>query len=160
GDGNRSPSRWALPRPATPKPATGSHRRAPPARPQRHAATDSVLTSSPSRKTGNVRVHQTSAKGNLEPRPVPANAWSWGCASVTKTTSNLREGPMSISSRVRLVAGLLAGVALGIGANASYAQNPPLPDHPVVSVGGQTYTPRSILARNMGTNEDQTSQFP
>src|ERR1043165_3454283 len=67
---------------------------------------------------------------------------------------------MSISSRIRLVAGLLSGVALAIGANASYAQNPPPPDHPVVSVGGQTYTPRSILARNMGTNEDQTSQFP
>jgi metallo-beta-lactamase class B len=40
------------------------------------------------------------------------------------------------------------------------AQNPPPPDHPAVTVKGQTYTPRSILARNMGTPEDQTSQFP
>jgi metallo-beta-lactamase class B len=42
---------------------------------------------------------------------------------------------------------------------ASYAQNQP-PDHPSVTVGGQTFTPRSILARNMGTLEDQTTQFP
>ena len=33
-------------------------------------------------------------------------------------------------------------------------------DHPSVTVHGQVYTPRSILARNMGTNEDQTTQFP
>jgi metallo-beta-lactamase class B len=34
------------------------------------------------------------------------------------------------------------------------------PDHPSVTVHGQVYTPRSILARNMGSNEDQTTQFP
>jgi metallo-beta-lactamase class B len=34
------------------------------------------------------------------------------------------------------------------------------PDHPSVTVHGQTYTPQSILTRNMGTSEDQTSQFP
>src|SRR5213593_469652 len=34
------------------------------------------------------------------------------------------------------------------------------PDHPSVTVHGQVYTPRSILARNMGTNDDQTTQFP
>ena len=67
---------------------------------------------------------------------------------------------MNVSLRVRLIASLLGAVALGIGANASYAQNPPPPDYPVVSVGGQSYSPRSILARNMGTPEDQTSQFP
>ena len=33
-------------------------------------------------------------------------------------------------------------------------------DHPAVTVHGHTYTPRSILARNMGTPEDQTTQFP
>jgi len=33
-------------------------------------------------------------------------------------------------------------------------------DHPSVTVQGRTYTPRSILARNMGTPEDQTTQFP
>jgi metallo-beta-lactamase class B len=33
------------------------------------------------------------------------------------------------------------------------------PDLPAVTVRGQTYTPRSILSRNMGTNEDQTTEF-
>jgi metallo-beta-lactamase class B len=33
------------------------------------------------------------------------------------------------------------------------------PDHPSVTVRGKTYTPRSILARNMGTEADQTTQF-
>jgi metallo-beta-lactamase class B len=42
---------------------------------------------------------------------------------------------------------------------AAVAQNPPPADHPAVTVKGQTYTPRSILARNMGTPEDQTTQF-
>jgi len=46
-----------------------------------------------------------------------------------------------------------------LGANTSQAQNPP-PDHPAVTVQGHIYTPRSILARNMGTEEDQTKQFP
>ena len=34
------------------------------------------------------------------------------------------------------------------------------PDHPSVTVHGQVDTPRSILARNMGTDADQTTQFP
>jgi len=33
-------------------------------------------------------------------------------------------------------------------------------DHPSVTIRGQTYTPQSILTRNMGTPEGQTSQFP
>jgi metallo-beta-lactamase class B len=33
------------------------------------------------------------------------------------------------------------------------------PDLPAVTVRGQTYTPRSILSRNMGTDEDQTTAF-
>ena len=40
------------------------------------------------------------------------------------------------------------------------AQGQPPPDRPSVTVRGQTYTPRSILARNMGTEQDQTTQFP
>src|SRR5207244_9545688 len=32
--------------------------------------------------------------------------------------------------------------------------------HPALSVHAQTYTPRSILSRNMGTPEDQTTPFP
>jgi len=39
------------------------------------------------------------------------------------------------------------------------AQNPPPADHPAVTVHGQTFTPRTILARNMGTDEDQTTAF-
>jgi len=34
------------------------------------------------------------------------------------------------------------------------------PDHPSVTVHGQVYTPRSILARNMGSAADQETQFP
>ena len=56
-----------------------------------------------------------------------------------------------------LFAALLGAAALSPA--ASVAQNP-TPDHPAVTVQGQTYTPRSILARNMGTPEDATSQFP
>jgi len=51
-------------------------------------------------------------------------------------------------------------LALGVvalAATAIYAQQP---DHPSVTVRGQVYTPRSILARNMGTEQDQTTQFP
>jgi metallo-beta-lactamase class B len=33
-------------------------------------------------------------------------------------------------------------------------------DHPSVTVEGQSYTPLSILNRNMGTPEDQTTAFP
>jgi metallo-beta-lactamase class B len=42
---------------------------------------------------------------------------------------------------------------------AVLAQNPP-PDHPVVTVRGKEYTPRSILARNMGSEMDRVTQFP
>ncbi len=57
--------------------------------------------------------------------------------------------------------GLFAALvgAAGLAPAACAAQNP-TPDHPAVTVHGQTYTPRSILARNMGTPEDATSQFP
>jgi metallo-beta-lactamase class B len=34
------------------------------------------------------------------------------------------------------------------------------PDHPGVILNGQTFTPRSILARNMGMPEEQTTAFP
>jgi metallo-beta-lactamase class B len=34
------------------------------------------------------------------------------------------------------------------------------PDHPSVIAQGTTFTPRSILARNMGTPDDQTTAFP
>src|SRR6201987_5969500 len=41
---------------------------------------------------------------------------------------------------------------------AAFAQN--APDHPSVNAQGKTFTPRSILARNMGTPEDQSTAFP
>jgi metallo-beta-lactamase class B len=62
-------------------------------------------------------------------------------------------------SRLHSSSCLFAATLVVLGANASQAQNPP-PDHPAVTVKGRTYTPRSILARNMGTEEDQTKQFP
>jgi metallo-beta-lactamase class B len=51
---------------------------------------------------------------------------------------------------VRAISLLAAALALG--------QAPA--DHPAVTVQGQTYTPASILSRNMGTAEDQETAFP
>jgi metallo-beta-lactamase class B len=62
---------------------------------------------------------------------------------------------MKTSIRLSLMAGAAALVL-----SAAYAQNPPPPDHPSVTMYGQTFTPRSILQRNMGTPEDQTTAFP
>ena len=62
-------------------------------------------------------------------------------------------------TRLHSLSCLFGATILVLGANTSQAQNPP-PDHPAVTVKGRTYTPRSILARNMGTEEDQTTQFP
>ena len=67
---------------------------------------------------------------------------------------------MNRMSRFNLFACLLGATVFGPGASTSQAQSPPPADHPAVTVKGQTYTPRSILARNMGTPEDQTTQFP
>jgi metallo-beta-lactamase class B len=67
---------------------------------------------------------------------------------------------MKIISRSALCMGLLGTAILGAGVNMSLAQAPPPADHPAVTVNGKTYTPRSILARNMGTPADQTTQFP
>src|SRR5213593_3498273 len=56
----------------------------------------------------------------------------------------------------------MATIILAVSAKGIAAQTAgqPAPDHPSVTVHGQTYTPRSILARNMGTPEDQAAQFP
>jgi metallo-beta-lactamase class B len=55
---------------------------------------------------------------------------------------------------------LLGALALLPQTVASLAQAPQLPaDHPAVTVRGQTYTPRSILSRNMGSPDDQTTAF-
>ncbi|MEO8260826.1 MAG: subclass B3 metallo-beta-lactamase [Acidobacteriota bacterium] len=67
---------------------------------------------------------------------------------------------MTSFTRPNLLTCFLGAAALGLGAGPGLAQNPPPPDQPAVTVKGQTYSPRSILARNMGTPEDQTTQFP
>src|SRR5215510_866884 len=55
----------------------------------------------------------------------------------------------------------LAAIAIaGAADRAVRAQGQPPPDHPSITVRGQTYTPRAILTRNMGTPEDQTTAFP
>jgi metallo-beta-lactamase class B len=58
----------------------------------------------------------------------------------------------------RSLACLLGALVLCPG--AIQAQGTPPPDHPAVTVKGQTYTPRSILARNMGTEADRITAFP
>lgn len=65
-------------------------------------------------------------------------------------------------SRLRLFTCLVAALVPGPSANTSEAQTAGQPpaDHPVITVHGRTFTPRSTLARNMGTPEDQTTQFP
>lgn len=67
---------------------------------------------------------------------------------------------------MRYAGGLVRGASLRLcvlvllcaRVQVSLAQN--APDLPSVTVRGQTYTPRSILARNMGSEEDQTTAFP
>ncbi|HEY1910531.1 MAG TPA: subclass B3 metallo-beta-lactamase [Vicinamibacterales bacterium] len=61
-------------------------------------------------------------------------------------------------SRLGLVMCLVAGVFV-LSPGRSWAQGQPAPDHPAITVKGQTYTPRSILARNMGSEDDQTIAF-
>src|SRR5437764_65923 len=62
---------------------------------------------------------------------------------------------LSRSSRVKCFVGAL----ILCPGPAALAQNPPPPDHPTVTVRGQTHTPRSILARNMGSEADRITQF-
>jgi len=66
---------------------------------------------------------------------------------------------IAVKGRALLSAVLLSTLALGALSDPGLAQGAP-PDRPSVTVRGQTYTPRSILARNMGTEEDQTTAFP
>jgi len=69
---------------------------------------------------------------------------------------------MTNISNLKYGASLIAAILLFPGANTGRAQTPapPPPDHPAVTIQGHTYTPRSILARNMGTPEDQGTPFP
>jgi Metallo-beta-lactamase superfamily len=54
----------------------------------------------------------------------------------------------------------ILSVFASVSMNSAWAQAAPPADHPEITVHGHKYTPRSILARNMGTPEDQTTQFP
>lgn len=64
----------------------------------------------------------------------------------------------SISNAVLyLIAAVISGSS-AIGQDQKGQQQPP--DHPMINVQGKTFTPRSILERNMGTLEDQMVQFP
>ncbi len=63
--------------------------------------------------------------------------------------------------RSRTLAILLGTIVVLSAARQTLGQaNEPPPDQPAVTVRGQTYTPRSILARNMGSEQDQTTAFP
>jgi metallo-beta-lactamase class B len=67
-----------------------------------------------------------------------------------------------LSMKGRRCCSALAMLVLAAGTSTSQAQTRgggPA-DHPVITVEGQTYTPRSIFTRNMGTEEDQTTPFP
>ena len=55
---------------------------------------------------------------------------------------------------------LFAVVVASSASSAVRAQRGGPADHPVVTVDGKPYTPLSIVTRNMGTQEEQTSAFP
>ena len=67
---------------------------------------------------------------------------------------------MNALSKTNPCVAVLGAVVFGAGAQSGLAQRGGAPDQPSVTVRGETYTPRSILARNMGTDEDQTTAFP
>jgi metallo-beta-lactamase class B len=67
---------------------------------------------------------------------------------------------MKTLSRSNIWIVVLGAAVFGSGAYTGFAQGGAPPDLPAVTVRGQTYTPRSILSRNMGTEEDQTTAFP
>jgi metallo-beta-lactamase class B len=62
-------------------------------------------------------------------------------------------------SCLTLSAYLIGAFLADSSANTTWAQRSS-PDHPTITVDGQTYTPHSIWVRNMGTKEDQSAQFP
>jgi metallo-beta-lactamase class B len=61
---------------------------------------------------------------------------------------------------MKLTARIAAVRFVGAAVLSLIATAQPPADHPAVTVHGQTYTPRSILTRNMGTEEDATTAFP
>jgi metallo-beta-lactamase class B len=65
-------------------------------------------------------------------------------------------------TRMMLVMFITAATFLGptVSSGSEQTASPPPADHPEVTVHGRKFTPQLILARNMGTPEDQISQFP
>jgi len=77
-------------------------------------------------------------------------------ATLRKSTNAQFSFSNGTKSKVTVGGALIISLCLiGYAQNAGQA-----PDHPSINVHGGTYTPRSILTRNMGTAEDQTAQFP
>jgi metallo-beta-lactamase class B len=74
--------------------------------------------------------------------------------------SNLHHAHMKGVLMSSAAIALLTTIFVSLGAVGVLAQAGGPPDQPVVTVRGQTYTPRSILSRNMGTEADQTTAFP
>jgi len=58
---------------------------------------------------------------------------------------------MNKNQFVQATVGLIAGAVISMGQS---------PDHPTVVVHGKSFTPAQVVARNMGTKEDQETQFP
>src|SRR6516225_8224954 len=75
--------------------------------------------------------------------------------TVESSPSERQEAQMNTSwSRVCACFGALA-------ANHSFCiAQTNAPDHPSITVEGRTYTPRSILARNMVSLENRSTHFP
>jgi metallo-beta-lactamase class B len=62
--------------------------------------------------------------------------------------------------RTSIVVGVFAALVMrSVALDAQQRGGGPA-EHPAVTVAGRTYTPASILARNMGTTEDQETAFP
>jgi len=65
----------------------------------------------------------------------------------------------AIDSKTDLLTAVVFALAAGAAVHAQQRGRGPA-DHPQVTVFGQVYSPASILARNMGTTEDQETPFP
>jgi metallo-beta-lactamase class B len=67
---------------------------------------------------------------------------------------------MFTTNRFKFLGAVLLTIVLSKAEFAQNAAGQGAPDHPAITVQGRTYTPESILARNMGTAADQETQFP
>src|SRR5262245_43831212 len=93
---------------------------------------------------------------------IPATKLTTYCAQAYYPQQTFLTGTQMKKLRRNVTWFLAAALILISTPNTSHAQaaGQPPPDHPSITVHGRTYTPRAILARNMGTPDDQTTQFP